>query len=404
MGLPIGLPPVAPPSVPMPSLPAGQTVGNLGNSLQPKPSLPLDDIGRPADPRLIALDAQGEKIVRGEVLAIAPTNADLDAARNLNFSIGHREQLSALGLEAVSLVAPTGMDSIAALKALRVADPAGNFDFDHIYDPSGRAAATSAAGAAASLTPIDTHGVSIGMIDAGVYTRHPALAHSSIVTKNVTGSGRVVVTAHGTAVASLLVGDDANFHGELPGAKLYAADVFGAEATGGSAVDIARALNWLAQRGVAVVNASLAGPPDALLAAAVRSFVAQGHVLVAAAGNAGPAAPLAYPAAYGGVIGVTSVDSQRHLQLDANRGDVSFAALGVNVRAAALDDNYGTYTGTSFASPVVAAHFATLIASPDAAAARAARDALAHAAERLGDSAAYGFGYVGPVSLSLASQ
>jgi hypothetical protein len=50
----------------------------------------------------------------------------------------------------------------------------------------------------------------------------------------------------------------------------------------------------------------------------------------------------------------------------------------------------------------VTAHFATLVVSPDAAAARTAREALARAAERLGDSAAYGFGYVS--SLSPAGQ
>src|SRR5262249_16494284 len=144
----------------------------------------------------------------------------------------------------------------------------------------------------------DAHAVSIGMIDAGVYTRHRALTRGEIITKNVTRSGIDVATEHGTAVASLLVGDDDAFHGELPGAKLYPAHAFGAAPPGGSALDIARALDWLAQKRVVVVNASLAGPPNGLLAAAVRSFIATGRVLVAAAGNNGPAAGPAYPAAY----------------------------------------------------------------------------------------------------------
>jgi subtilisin family serine protease len=98
------------------------------------------------------------------------------------------------------------------------------------------------------------------------------------------------------------------------------------------------------------------------------------------------------------VIGVTSVDSQRRLQLDANRGNVLFAARGVDVRAATLNGDYASYTGTSFAAPVVTAHFATLVASPNVAAAHAARETLARAAERLGDRAAYGFGYVSSLS------
>src|SRR5262249_33776071 len=157
-------------------------------------------------------------------------------------------------------------------------------------------------------------------------------------------------------------------------------------------------LYCLFKKAVGGVMPPPAAPPTGLRGPAARPFTPRGHVLVAAAGNAGPAAPPAYPAAYDGVIGVTSVDSQRRLQLDANRGDVSFAALGVNVRAATLNGDYGTYTGTSFAAPVVTAHFATLVAAPGPAAARAARETLARGAERLGDSAAYGFGYVSPLS------
>ena len=388
----------------LPGMPLGDVPGALGNSLRLNPSVTLDAIGRPVDTRAVALDRLGQRIVRGEVLAIAPTDADLDVARNLNFSIRRRETFTALGVEAVSLVAPSGMDTTTALSALRAADPNGNFDLDHIYDPSGSATAAASLPAAHGPAP-NAHDVSIGMIDAGVYTRHRALAHGEIITRNVTRSGIDVATEHGTAIASLLVGDDDRFRGELPGAKLYAADAFGGDATGGSALDIARALDWLARQRVVVANASLAGPPNALLAAAVRSFIATGHVLVAAAGNGGPAAGPAYPAAYDGVVGVTSVDSQRHIQLDANRGGVSFAALGVNVRAAALTGDYRTYTGTSFAAPVVAAHFATLITEPDPAAARTARDVLAHSAERLaGNESAYGFGYVGPLLPSLASK
>jgi subtilisin family serine protease len=100
---------------------------------------------------------------------------------------------------------------------------------------------------------------------------------------------------------------------------------------------------------------------------------------------------------------VTSVDAHGRLQIDANRGDVSFASLGVDVRAATLN-GYGSYTGTSFASPIVAARFAILIPEPDQNAARAARDNLARAARHLGDRSAYGFGYVAPLSLPAAAR
>jgi subtilisin family serine protease len=171
-------------------------------------------------------------------------------------------------------------------------------------------------------------------------------------------------TPHGTAIASLLVGKSKDFSGYLPGASLYAADVYGGAADGGSALDIARALNWLARKGIAVTNISLSGPPNALLGAAVKAFIGAGHVLVAAAGNNGPAAPPNFPAAYPGVICVTSVDRDQEFELDANLSDCRFAARGVDVRAASLPRGYGRFTGTSYAAPMVSARFALLMPNP----------------------------------------
>lgn len=377
-------------------MPGLGSLGQIGRGL----SVSTDTVGRPIDAGAVVRNNIGEPVVRGELVAISPSNADLDAAKRLGFEVTGSDRLEALNLTTVSLAPPPGMTETEALRAVRNADPSGNFDFDHIYDPSGVELATTAPPAkGARLLRLYARGVSVGMIDAGIDTDHPSLAGAQIETQNVTDNARPPVTAHGTAVASLLVGDDKSFRGQLPGATLYAVDAFGGSRTGGSAVDIARALEWLAEKRVAVVNASLAGPPNALLAAAVHAFITSGHILVAAAGNAGPAAPPAFPAAYSGVVGVTSVDSARHLQIDANRGDVAFAALGVNIRAASLD-GYGVYTGTSFAAPIVAGRFAILMPAPDPKASEAARAELVRAAERLGNQAIYGYGYVGPTALA----
>ena len=379
----------------------GRALDSVDDGLLPSTISTVDAAGRPIDQRFLDFSS-GVKVVRGEILAIAPTASDLAAAASLNFRMVQTDTLDALGLQAVSFHIPSGMNAQAALVALRAADPTGTFDLDHIYDPSG----SSSDGVPLAASPglaTSPPGLVVGMIDAGIDKRHPALAQDEIIEGNVTGTAEAPPTAHGTAVASLLVGQDKDFRGQLPGATLYAADVFGGSATGGSALDIARALNWLAQNNVAVVNASLAGPPNSLLASAVKSFLSRGHILVAAAGNAGPAAPPAYPAAYDGVIGVTSVDASRHLQIDANRGDVSFAALGVSVRAATLKRGYDTFTGTSFAAPVVTAQLALMVRAPDVETAKNASERLAKSAVRLGEQSAYGYGFVGAVG-SIAAQ
>ena len=79
--------------------------------------------------------------------------------------------------------------------------------------------------------------------------------------------------AHGTAVVSLLVSPQ---FGMLPGAQLYVACVFYEDRRGGSlseAQDLVRALDWLMERRVPVINMSLSGPPNEVLRAAIKRAV-----------------------------------------------------------------------------------------------------------------------------------
>ncbi|HXS05656.1 MAG TPA: S8 family serine peptidase [Rhizomicrobium sp.] len=359
-----------------------------------------DLVGRPLNQTLLGRDPRGLPIVPGEVLAVSPSEQSLAIARRLNFRIVRQDQLGALGLSTTVLAAPSGMDAIAALAALRQADPTGSYDYANIYNPTGGQSTTNNT---ADLTapPSASPNTSIGMIDGGVEARHSAFASAHIVSRSFAGTGNAPATAHGTAIASLLAGADKNFSGYAPGATVYAADVFGGEPTGGSAAEIALALNWLVENKIAVANISLAGPPNVLLAAAVKAFVESGHVLVAASGNDGPAAPPNYPAAYPGVIGVTAIDAAHHFALDANRNAARFAALGVNVRAAALPAGYGSASGTSYASPLVAARFALLVTQPGKGNCETALATLSHEATPLSET---GIAYLATPSGRVAAK
>ncbi|MDA8093285.1 MAG: S8 family serine peptidase [Betaproteobacteria bacterium] len=342
-----------------------------------------DMVGRPTAGLSAALehDDRGAEVVRGEVIAVSPSDAQLDVARHLRFRILRHDDLDALGISCVTLRAPEGMSTVQALAALRVADPGGSYDYAHVYNPSG---STPATGDPASLPPpVRVKDVTVGMIDGGIEEHHGSLRGVDLEVRSFADGRASPPTVHGTAVASLLVGQARDFSGYLPGASLYAADVFGGTANGGSAVNIARALDWLADNNIAVVNISLTGPPNKLLEAAVRAFLAKGHVLVAAVGNDGPSAPPNYPASYPGVIAVTSVDTTRHLQLDANQDNSGFAAVGVNVRAANLPQGYASFTGTSYAAPAVTASAAMLLPKPDIAGAKSALAELMHASAPL---------------------
>ena len=407
---------IAPPSLPPPptalsSPPASAVLSNpVGVATAPVANLTQtvqgaagavarDVVGRPLGPSILGRDDRGFPIVADQVLALSPTPESLAIARQLNFAIVRQDRLGALGLSSTVLRAPAGMSAVDALAALRRADPAGTYDYANIYNPTGGRIGLGAA-AQTLAVPAGMAALKIGMIDGGVDARHSAFATAHIVSRNFAGVANAPASEHGTAIASLLAGVDKDFTGYLPGATVYAADVFGGELTGGSAAEIALALNWLAENDIAVANISLAGPPNALLGAAVKAFVASGHMLVAAAGNDGPAAPPNYPAAYDGVIGVTATDAGHHLALDANR-KARFAALGVDIRAAQLAGGYLPVSGTSYASPLVAARFALLVTQPGKEICAGALAQLTREAQPLAES---GIAYLAPPPGRLAAR
>jgi len=376
--------PIGPPSIPgRPLVPPGLEVRSAVQSLE------RDLVGRPNDNRIVTAvitrDNLGTMIVRGEILAVSPNDQSLAIARRLNFTVARQDKLDELGITSVTLRAPAGMSETEALTALRQADPDGTYDYAHIYNPTGDSSIQP--GPAFPSTATQGAGIRIGMVDGGIGKDHHALKDATISSRTFADGDNGPPTLHGTAIASLLIGKDRGFSGYLPGATLYAADVFGGAADGGSAENIARALNWLASNRIPVTNISLAGPPNALLAAAVKGFVGTGHVLVAPVGNDGPAASPNFPAAYPGVVAVTSVDANKHIQADANRGTAMFAAPGVNVQAAILPQGYANVTGTSYAAPTVTANFALKVSAPSASASKSALSELEQTAMPLSAAA-----------------
>jgi Subtilase family len=240
-------------------------------------------------------------------------------------------------------------------------------------------------------------GTRVGLIDGGVDVSHDVFR--DIVTHQHGCSGAAVPAAHGTAVASLMIGRSPRFHGAAPGSELYAADVYCGLPTGGAVDAVADALAWLVRERVAVINVSLVGPPNVMLENVVRMVIARGHVIVAAVGNDGPAAPPLYPASYPDVVGVTAVDAHQRVLLEACRGrQVKFSAPGADMSAANPAQSYAVVRGTSFASPIVAGLLAEAVRAPDKEAAqRAVADLATHAIDlgAPGPDPVYGFGLVG---------
>jgi subtilisin family serine protease len=345
-------------------------------------------------------DPQGQPILRRQVGALSPTPEALERARAQGFTVLRTDSLDGLGMSLVVLQAPDRMSTRRALKELRKLDPEGSYDFNHLYLDGGvqveAADLPAPAAPPVAAQPAGTATVRVGLIDSGVDSAHPALAGATIIRHGCEGAE--LPAMHGTAVASLLVGQAGEFKGVVPGATLYAADVFCGHG-GGSISLLAVALDWMARERVPVVNISLVGAKSVLLTALVRAMSQRGHLLVAAVGNDGPSAPPLFPAAYPEVIGVTGVDAKEQVLPEACRGEqVDFAARGAELQAAQVGGGFGEVRGTSFATPIVAGLLASPLAAPDVTQAAAAIAGLASQAKDLGREGVdttYGKGLVG---------
>jgi subtilisin family serine protease len=330
-------------------------------------------------------DPRGAPMVRSEVLSLSPTSAALEKARAAGFEVLRTRTLDSLGVNVVVLHAPERMSTRQALRRLQALDPEGVYDFNHLYLESGETAAPSPdapVGAAQNVPAHSGQTTRIGLIDGGVDRSHPVFQGVQIQEH---GCQAPIASAHGTAVASLVAGSSAGFHGAAPGASLYVADVYCGLATGGALDAVADAFAWLLREQILVINVSLVGPPNKMLEQIVRIVTARGSVVVAAVGNDGPSAPPLYPAAYPGVIAVTGVDQKKRVLVEACRGPhVAFAAPGADMAAAALQQTYATVRGTSFAAPIVAGLIATHLQKQDKEGVSAALDLLSAQAIDLG--------------------
>lgn len=297
----------------------------------------------------------GVPVRRGVLIAIDPTLDQVQAAERLGFRVESREDLG--GLTSVTLRVPAGTSTQGGLKQLQRSVPGMSIDVDAIYEPAGGALLPigGAVLAGASPPPMPS-GRTIVMIDGGVAS-HPSLARARLIQQGFAGPAKA--TGHGTAVASLLVGQDGQFRGAADGATLYVADVYGGSPAAGSASAIVRALAWAASKQPDAISISLVGPSNLLLQRAVAILAARGIKMVAAVGNDGPAAPIQYPAGYAEVTAVTAVDGRDRALPEAGRAArLDYAAPGADMAAALPGRGYAKVRGTSFAAPLVAARLA----------------------------------------------
>lgn len=161
------------------------------------------------------------------------------------------------------------------------------------------------------------------------------------------------VAGHGTHVAGII-------HTVAPQAQLMPLRVLNSDGVGDSFI-IAEAIWYAIEQGADVINLSLGTlSPSALLQDALDTAVAEGVIVVAAAGNTGRDTPQ-FPAASPCAIAVTAVNKGRVREPYANYGTwVNLSAPGKRILSAYPSNNYAWWSGTSMATPLVAGQVALL--------------------------------------------
>ncbi|MCA1819907.1 MAG: S8 family serine peptidase [Thermoplasmatota archaeon] len=262
------------------------------------------------------------------------------------------------------------------------------------------------------------HGVTIAILDTGINVQHVALRHlvdgnpdngELVAFQDYMANRNGVASAydddgHGSHVAGIIAASGSsltdkleyggiNLLGGAPGAKLVVAKVCGVNRCNADAIP--KAIQWAVSQHADVINLSLGGvrsndifsnlAPDRMTQA-IQAAVDKGVVVVAAAGNDGPAnADVSTPADVPDVLAVGAIQEDGAVWENSSRGDDAghpcgtsipilgaqgrcdpnkkpeLVAPGVEILSAWTGDKYVRATGTSQATPFVTAAVALLL-------------------------------------------
>ncbi len=340
--------------------------------------------------------------VRAEVVAVlpasAPTAIEEEVARTFNLVLIERISLTLTGERLIRFRIPDTRTVDEVVSALgsdgRLTGPQANV----VYRNQGSGAALgNLQYSVAKVDLPEAHafargaGVVVAVIDSGVDRHHPDLAGVVVDEIDITGEDAVAQSAvdpHGTAIAGIIAARGL-VKGIAPSARILSVKAFRSSASGSASYSttslLAAGIDRAVGTSVQILNMSFAGGKDAILHRLIKAAAAKGVVLVAAAGNNGPGAPVAYPGGYPEVLAVTVTDAADRLYEKANRGEyIALAAPGVDVLAPGPARSHQLQSGTSYAAAHVSGLLALMIERRPGLTAAEARAALASTAVDLG--------------------
>ncbi|RKS74075.1 subtilisin family serine protease [Motilibacter peucedani] len=264
-----------------------------------------------------------------------------------------------------------------------------------------------------SALPVAGPAPVVAVIDTGIQGSHPDLAGVQVAGYDaIRGTAIAPGTAtdpngHGTHVAGIIGavgGNGVGVTGFLRSARIMPVRVLGSAGTGLGST-IAQGMIWAVDHGAKVLNLSLGGSGvDAQEQAAVDYAEAHGALVVAAAGNQGDAAnPVEYPAGFVKTlaVGATAQAGDAIAPYSTHGPQVDISAPGDQVTSTYPTSVYANDSGTSMATPYVAAAAALDWAAHPSFTPADLRDHLVRTAEDLGAPGRddfFGAGLVDPLA------
>jgi subtilisin family serine protease len=208
-------------------------------------------------------------------------------------------------------------------------------------------------------------GVRIAVIDTGVDVDHPDLRGQIARVGNFVEQGEQGFTndIHGTAVAGVIAASTNNqvgIVGVAPQSEIYALKACWPKAPGTreavcDSYTLARAIDFAIAQGAKILNFSLGGPHDPLLARLIGVALQRGIVVVAADAGDGRRT---FPATLQGVIGVLGAD-QVDTHPRASPSDVG--APSADILSTVPHGSYDFFSGSSLAAAQVSGVVALLL-------------------------------------------
>lgn len=209
--------------------------------------------------------------------------------------------------------------------------------------------------------------ITIGVIDTGVDIRHPDLTGQISKNQNLVKdfSGSFDADKHGTAVAGVIAARKDNSQGIIgvaPDAKIIALkacwpDKSDAMEAVCNSYSLALAVNTAIKMGVKVLNMSLTGPKDPILALMLKRAIERGIIVVAADVGTGNEKEN-FPASMEGVI---SVQSTKPATIQHTLASAAIAAPGEKILTTLPYGTYDFISGSSIATAEVSGVVALLL-------------------------------------------